>query len=75
MLTRLSAPIPEPGTDLAKATWRFCHTEPGIGNPSARNTKAAQVRVPEEINIWITRTKWHYPAHDGTIATMARQAR
>jgi hypothetical protein len=46
-----------------------------IGGPSANNTKAIPVRVPEKINTQVTRTKRHYPAHGGTTATMAMQAR
>ena len=39
------------------------------GGPSANNTKAMPVRVPEKINTQITRTKRHYPAHGATATT------
>ena len=42
-----------------------------IGDPSANNTRATPVRVPEKINTRITRTKRRYPAHGDTTATMA----
>ena len=73
--TAASSPTAAPGRSATYDIRPMRNASETIGDPSANNTKAIPVRVPEKINTRITRTKRHYRAHGGTTATMAMQAR
>jgi len=73
--TAASSPTATPGRSATYDIRPMRKASETIGDPSANNTKAIPVRVPEKVNTRITRTKRRYPAQGGTTATMAMQAR